>query len=142
MVLIIDDNADLLQIFRLILSEEGYEVHTATSGEQALDILRVIRAPELILLDCSMPEMSGEEFLHALSLAFPSIRKSTTIIGLSSFSPSCGMIDSFKRLVTEYIEKPTDIDGLLAIVQRYCPLIPVGSHDIIEVSLPQSEATH
>ena len=57
-VLVVEDNDDLLLLFKLILESAGYEVATASNGRDALDYLKQVQ-PQLILLDVMMPEISG-----------------------------------------------------------------------------------
>lgn len=66
-VLIVDDEADALQLFSrmLIEADRGYRVIRAESGQQALQMLRYER-PDVILLDLVMPEMNGFQFLSAI----------------------------------------------------------------------------
>lgn len=64
-VLIIEDNQDLVEMYRLKLSLEGFRVETASDGEQG--ILKAVEVhPQLILLDILMPNMNGFEVLKAL----------------------------------------------------------------------------
>lgn len=64
-VLIIEDNQDLIEMYRLKLSLEGFRVETALDGEQG--ILKAVEAkPDMILLDILMPNMNGFEVLKAL----------------------------------------------------------------------------
>jgi len=59
-ILVVDDQRPNLQLVGTMLSQMGYEVIPATSGEQAFKRLAA-RTPDLILLDVLMPEMSGLE---------------------------------------------------------------------------------
>src|SRR5215204_145258 len=61
-ILVVDDEPDLLNAVRLYLEDEGYQVLTATNGEEALAKVRT-RLPDLIVLDVMMPEMNGFEAL-------------------------------------------------------------------------------
>ncbi len=64
-VLIVDDDEVMLALFRRVLLRKGYSVTTATCGEEALKVVDE-RRPDLLLLDISMPDMSGLELLEAL----------------------------------------------------------------------------
>jgi DNA-binding response OmpR family regulator len=61
-ILVVDDEPDLLNAVRLYLEDEGYQVLTATNGEEALAKVRT-RLPDLIVLDVMMPQMNGFEAL-------------------------------------------------------------------------------
>ena len=57
-ILLVDDEADILEFIRYNLEKEDYEVFTASNGREAVETaLRVV--PHLILLDVMMPEMDG-----------------------------------------------------------------------------------
>ena len=64
-ILIIDDVPDNIKILLRILKDD-YELHYATSGEQALSLMSAVKKPDLILLDVMMPEMDGYELCTAL----------------------------------------------------------------------------
>ncbi len=64
-ILAVDDNEVNLKVVNATLSHAGYEVITATSGAQALELLEKIK-PELVLLDVAMPEMDGYEVCRRL----------------------------------------------------------------------------
>ncbi|MEK7616344.1 MAG: response regulator [Patescibacteria group bacterium] len=64
-ILIIDDNKDFLDIFSLKLTSAGFEVTTAQSGKEGIELAKKIR-PDLVLLDVEMPDMNGVETLTKL----------------------------------------------------------------------------
>ena len=64
-ILVVDDEPDLLNAVRLYLEDEGYQVLTATNGEEALEKVRT-RLPDLVVLDVMMPEMNGFEALQEI----------------------------------------------------------------------------
>jgi len=57
-ILIVEDNADLLQVLQLQLEDRGYETILASNGKQAVDFAAA-QVPDLILMDIRMPEMDG-----------------------------------------------------------------------------------
>ena len=59
-ILIIDDEQDILEILSYNLEKEGYEVFTATNGNEGIEMAKQI-LPDLILLDVMMPEKDGIE---------------------------------------------------------------------------------
>ena len=65
-ILAIEDSADTRLLLRQALKAEGYETLMASSGPEALQILREKALPDLILLDLSLPEMTGADFMKTL----------------------------------------------------------------------------
>ncbi|NDJ53601.1 MAG: response regulator [Chloroflexi bacterium] len=61
-ILIVDDAKDNLEVAKVILEFQGAEIHTATNGEEGMEVLQNLE-PRLILLDISMPKMSGDQML-------------------------------------------------------------------------------
>jgi twitching motility two-component system response regulator PilH len=61
-ILVVDDSEELRELFRLVLEEAGYDVVTASCGDEGFEKTRALR-PDLILLDLIMPGMDGFEFL-------------------------------------------------------------------------------
>ena len=63
--MVVDDNPDIITIVRTILEGKGYNVLSATSGPELLNMLKT-QKPDLIILDIMMPEMDGLEVLTRL----------------------------------------------------------------------------
>jgi CheY-like chemotaxis protein len=64
-VLVVDDEADSLEIMRMILENEGYEVQTASDGQEALSKISQQKL-DLIFLDVKMPKLDGYELCRKL----------------------------------------------------------------------------
>ena len=64
-ILIVDDNADLVELFSVVLTRNGYKTCSAVSGEECLKLLK-ISTPDLILLDIMMDPMDGWETLTGI----------------------------------------------------------------------------
>lgn len=64
-ILCIDDDQEMLELFRLILSRRGFDVIGARGGKQALELLKS-KYPDVILLDLMMPEMDGWEVFQRI----------------------------------------------------------------------------
>ena len=112
-VLVIDDSVDVLLLQRMMLENEGFEVFTAASGLEALDMLDQINEPSLILLDMLMGDMSGAEFLTILEEKKPNIVKAVPIVFLT------GMDEVPKSKAVGFIRKPTNMTSFLKDVNRY-----------------------
>ena len=64
-ILVVDDDPDLREFLRLMITSMGFEVTSAANGQEALDDMEG-HDPDLILLDMKMPVMNGWEFCRAL----------------------------------------------------------------------------
>lgn len=82
-ILVIDDSIEMLVLQRTLLEMEGFEVFTAQSGPEALDVLHEIDKPSLILVDMQMGEMSGLRFLERLEVESPSIVDAVPVVFLT-----------------------------------------------------------
>lgn len=86
-ILIVDDNEDLLTLYRLVLELEGYNVVTALGGKEALATLGCRDTSDewgLILLDMRMDDMSGPEFLDLVEREKPEILDSVPVVFLTA----------------------------------------------------------
>lgn len=73
-VLIVEDEKILQDVYKLILSSGGYEVYTASDGEQGLQKIKTAH-PDIVLLDIFMPKMDGKELLRNIDLSdYPGMR--------------------------------------------------------------------
>lgn len=111
-ILLVDDEDSIHLLYREELEEEGYEVHSALSGEAALDQLKII-APDLIILDINMPGINGIDVLRQIKEMNPSL----PVILSSAYQ-------EFKQdLATwasdEYIVKSSNLDELKAAVKKH-----------------------
>lgn len=114
-ILVVDDEADTLELLRTLLESEGYAIETAADGESALERVRAGR-PDLILLDVMMPEMDGLEVCDRLR--FDPATRDVPIIFLTAkhdaaFRSRASILDAYA-----YIEKPFAPDALLAEIRN------------------------
>jgi adenylate cyclase len=115
-ILVVDDTPDNLYLMSALL-EDQYEVSTAESGQQALDLATSAQPPELILLDIMMPEMDGYEVLrrlrqNAATSSIPVIfLTALTSIEEEQFGLDLGAVD--------YITKPISPPVVLARVNTH-----------------------
>jgi DNA-binding response OmpR family regulator len=64
-VLIVDDDAHILQLYKMELEEEGYEVLTASTGKEAMEVFEK-ENPDLVTLDILMPDIDGITLLRKM----------------------------------------------------------------------------
>lgn len=114
---VVDDDADIREALSDVLTYAGYEVLLAEDGQSALDRLRACaNSCRLILLDLMMPRMNGWEFRRE-QLADP-LLAAIPVVLLTGAGTAAKAIDELRVEVT--IEKPVDLDALLAKVAHYC----------------------
>jgi CheY-like chemotaxis protein len=105
-ILLVDDNAPARHSMRRILLDAGYQILEASNGKQALMLTEQAGAPDLLIADCMMPTMSGQEIAEAL-LRKHSHLKVLLISGLES--PPLGSAAA----AVEMIRKPFSGTALL-----------------------------
>ena len=117
MTLIVDDNPQNLISLKKVLEKNGFEVDTASSGEEALK--KVLKNEYvLIILDVQMPDMDGFEVAENLS-GF-SKTKDTAIIFLSAVNTETKFITrGYSSGGLDYITKPVDINIILLKVKTF-----------------------
>jgi nitrogen regulation protein NR(I) len=108
-ILIIDDDDQLRKSFERLLSEEGYAVETAHSGEAGLKLIRA-GMPDLVILDMRLPGMSGFETFEAIHEIEPKL----PVIIMTAYGTTETAIEAMKMGAFDYILKPFDIPDMLA----------------------------
>jgi len=102
-ILLVDDEADIIEFLGYNLTKEGYDVTTSTNGKEAIEIAKKIN-PDLIILDVMMPEMDGIETCHEIR----NIEglKDTLIAFLSARGEDYSQVAGFDAGADDYITKP------------------------------------
>lgn len=118
-VLVIDDSTDNLDLQKILLGLAGYDVFTAESGEEAIQVLFEIDEPNLILLDMQLGDMNGIEFLVMLEEKRPEIIQHVPVVFLT------GMNEVTESKAIGFIRKPADTDKFLKAVSHF---IEMGHH--------------
>ena len=116
-ILYIDDDQDLAELYIELMEEQGYEVWSATAGDEALELLQRRGQPDVILVDYSMPAMSGEDFILAARARFPWFG-AVKVIGFTGFQSNSRTVGQFKELVSEIVQKPHDLEGFAKLLSR------------------------
>src|SRR5216683_2348683 len=104
-ILIIDDHPVNLELAKVLLVLEGYEVHTAGDAETALVILPELR-PDLILMDVQLPGMDGLELARRLK-ADP-MHKNARIVALTAYAMKGDEEKALAAGCDGYLSKPID----------------------------------
>jgi two-component system, OmpR family, alkaline phosphatase synthesis response regulator PhoP len=102
-ILLVDDEADILEFLGYNLKKEGYTVFTASNGRDAVEIARK-EQPNLIILDVMMPDMDGIETCREIR-ELPGLQD-TLVAFLSARSEDYTQIAGFEVGADDYITKP------------------------------------
>jgi YesN/AraC family two-component response regulator len=111
-ILLVDDDEDFRDELRDYLDE--YDVIEASSGREALDILRRPNEIDLVILDVIMPGMRGTEVLRKIKEMAPDLR----VIILTGYGTKSTVIEALKGKADDYLEKPVRIDKTKQAVER------------------------
>jgi two-component system cell cycle response regulator DivK len=116
-VLVVEDNAVSMKLFRDVLLATGYRTLEATTGRQAVE-LAVEHAPDLVLMDIQLPDIDGVEALSRLRA-----NERTASIPVLAVTAQAMQGDQERFLAAgfdDYISKPVNIVELVGTVRRYC----------------------
>src|SRR5215475_8797704 len=112
-ILIVDDEKALLLALRGLLSKEGYEVETATSGEEALRRIET-GSFHLVVTDLSMNGVSGMDVLERARALDPDL----AVIMITAHGSEKAAVQAMKLGAADYVPKPFDNDELRVVVRR------------------------
>ena len=115
-ILVADDDPDILSIVSMSLETQGYTVHKATNGREAVDLARQ-HHPDLILMDMMMPVVSGYEAVGELKADAGT--RDIVIVGLSAKAMATDMERATDVGIDGYITKPFRIAQVLSVVESY-----------------------
>ena len=122
-ILIVDDEANIVDILKANLEREGYETIVAYDGRQALK-LGLSQDPDLILLDCMLPYMDGFDVCRKL-------RRETTvpIIMLTAKSEEIDKVLGLELGADDYITKPFSVREVLARVKAQLRRMSISEYE-------------
>ena len=107
-LMLVDDEERFLSTTKKLLARKGYDVLTAASGLEALEIL-ASQTVHVVILDVKMPGMDGMETLQEIKRRFPLVE----VIMLTGHATVESAVEGLKSGATDYLVKPTDMDELL-----------------------------
>ena len=112
-ILAVDDEASHLQMLDAVLSAEGYEIHKAGDGQEAMSLVEE-RFYDLILMDIRMRKVGGIEALKKIKEMSPGI----PIIIMTAYASVDTAVDALKSGAYDYLTKPLDIEELRILVKK------------------------
>src|SRR5437868_15185729 len=115
-ILVVDDEPANLKLLTVLLSSHGYQVHEATTGEEALEMVAKIR-PRLVLADIQLPGMDGLEMTRRLK-SNPET-KDTVVVAVTAFAMKGDEQKALDAGCDGYITKPIDVTSLPRVLRKY-----------------------
>ncbi len=112
-VLVVEDEADIREMLALLLEGEGYTVHQAADGRQAIDQLEQL-TPDLVLLDIMMPELDGH-VVCAWARAQDRL-DATRIVMLTAKNDITHIARAHKAGADGFVAKPFDVEHFLEVL--------------------------
>src|SRR3984885_8228298 len=141
-ILVVDDEPQLRRAMKATLTDLGYSVMEAKTGEEALEALRH-DTPDLILLDLNMPGIGGLETCRAIRE-----NSDVPIIVLSVRNTEHDKVDALDAGADDYVTKPYGIQELLARIRAAMRRMPTADaseeifvSDDLEIDFPTRRAT-
>ena len=112
-ILVIDDESGILQTLQILLKNEGFDVAIAQGGKAGLDALKA-SAPDIVLTDVRMPQVTGIDILSAVRQQDPE----TPVILMTAQASLQTAIQAVNEGAFYYIQKPFSNDDMVAICRR------------------------
>lgn len=128
-ILVVDDEKSQREILEMILSGEGYDVTTASSGEAAMKFV-ADRHFDLVLTDLKMTGMSGLDLLKELT----DFDKSIIVLLLTAHGTVDSAVDALRLGAFDYLQKPYDRDKLLDTISRALKKLSTLDAEIVSTS--------
>lgn len=116
-ILIAEDNSDNRDMLKRRLQRKGYEVCAVTDGEQAVEAVTTF-GPHLVLMDISMPVMSGLEATAKIRAA-ENGQPRTPIIALTAHAMETDRDQCLRAGCDAFATKPLEFPALLALIERF-----------------------
>lgn len=111
-VLVVDDEPGMRALFSFMLGAKGFQVHTASSGEEAIGNVQQ-RPYDLVFLDIRMPYMDGVQVLRALKQYRPDIN----VVMMTGYAVEQLLDDALAEGACGYLRKPFTLDELLCSIK-------------------------
>ena len=127
-ILIVDDDKNIRKLMQVVLEREGYEIHTAKDGQEALDVIDSVKI-NLAIVDIMMPNMDGYEFTKTLREGdedFP-------ILMVSAKQLPEDRKKGFLAGIDDYMVKPVDQEELLLHVKALLRRAKINSEKKIVI---------
>jgi DNA-binding response OmpR family regulator len=126
-ILLVDDNTDLIELYTIVLTRNGYKIFTASGGEECLTLLKT-SIPDLVLLDIMMEPIDGWETLTRIRSDIKT--QSIPVIMVTGKKPTWDEVRSHMHNIEDYVVKPLTIAALSDLVKSFFSRQQVIEHEI------------
>ena len=116
-IFLIDDSVTMLMSLTQTLEMSGFKVESAQDGAQAIDKLKGMSKPDLIITDINMPNMNGIEFIKAAR----TFLRFTPILALTTESQQTKREEAKKLGATGWLVKPVGGQDLIRVIKQVLP---------------------
>jgi PAS domain S-box-containing protein len=113
-ILVVDDEATILQVITQAMEFKGYAVRPATEAQEALRLFREEGDFDVVITDLVLPGISGIELLDE----FKKLDPTCEVLVLTGFGSSDKAVEALRRGAYDYLKKPTNIDELFIAVEK------------------------
>ena len=114
-VLVVEDDNDLLMIYKEILELNEFDVHTAVNGQEGVEKFKEVQ-PSLVIMDGDMPVLDGYEAFNQIK-KLDSNANVVIVTGMAEYEKKNQ--EAIKRGLIKVITKPLGIDQLVDLAQKY-----------------------
>ena len=118
-ILLVEDNVQNRYLMTFLLERSGYSVTVAEDGQQALESL-ASETPDIILMDMQLPRMDGYEATRRIKS--DERLRGIPLVALTAHSMKGDRAKAVEAGCDEYVTKPVDADGLVALIERLITL--------------------
>lgn len=114
LILLVEDDPDVRDVLREVLTGLNYRVMIAANGQEALEAVADRQGDlDLVISDMVMPEMNGLDLFHSLSTHWPTAK----VVMITGYPLGTGTRELLDRRRVAWIQKPVDTDTLAQVVR-------------------------
>jgi len=112
-VLVVDDEISMREFLEIMLSQEGYEVSVASTGEEGFRMFRE-GEPDVIVTDVKMPGMSGLDLIREIHSVNPHV----PIIAITAYASAGDALRAVREGAYDYLSKPFQVEDLRIVIRN------------------------
>ena len=111
-ILIVDDDKSITTVYKMVLEEQGYNVHTASSGKEAISLMEP--SYDLVILDIKLPDIMGDQ----VAIMIKEREMADNIVLMTGYPELEDCIDTLGVGIQEILLKPISPDEILRVARE------------------------